>query len=326
MTDYLTFTQKIIQDIKTQEATLPLLDETCASRFFFHPQPTSTVFLFFHGFTAVPYQFEPLGKFLYEAGYNVLIPLQPGHGIAGNWNENNPPPLPENLETYTEFCNHWLEIAQIIGEKIIIGGLSTGGILAANMALEYSEKIEKVLLFAPYFGGTNEAVDWFVKLANIYFKWFQTEGQKSFGYEGFEMPKLRVLLNLAEEILNRTKKEPTAPIFLISSAADKAVDPKEQEKLFKNSLKFQPKSWFYTFDKSLNIPHTMMTKEEGNNYLELLISITQAYIENDLNWEELQQLRWRIAQGENFETAINHLNLTQRVYPSLSVMLPKLGE
>lgn len=324
MTDYPTLTQKIIQDINTQEASLPLLDESCASRFFFHPQPTKKVFLFFHGFTAVPYQFEPLGKALYQAGYNVLIPLQPGHGIAGNWNADNPPPLPDSLHTYTQFCYHWLEIAQTLGEKVIIGGLSTGGVLAANIALEKPEKIEKALLFAPYFGGTNEAVDWFVKLVNIYFKWIRPAGREHFGYEGFEMPKLRILLELGEDILNRVTKQPTAPIFVISSAADQAVDQKEQDQLFKASLNLQPKSWFYTFDKSLKIPHTMMTKEEGNDYLDLLISITKAYIENDITWYELQELRWNIAQGKSFETAIQQLNLAHQVSPSLAVMLPQI--
>jgi len=84
MFDYSTTIDAIAQQAKTREDALPLRNEKCRSKFFFQPNPAPKVCLFFHGFTAGPYQFEPLGEALFQAGYNVLVPLQPGHGIAGD--------------------------------------------------------------------------------------------------------------------------------------------------------------------------------------------------------------------------------------------------
>jgi hypothetical protein len=59
--------------------------------------------------------------------------------------------------------------------------------------------------------------------------------------------------------------------------------------LFETVLNYQPKSWYYCFDKELDIPHTMMTKLEGNNHLHLLINLAKAYVESDLTWAEVEE-------------------------------------
>jgi alpha-beta hydrolase superfamily lysophospholipase len=120
MSDYFTITAAIIEQAENLENALPIKNEACRSKFFFHPHPTPKVCLFFHGFTAGPYQFEPLGKALFAAGYNVLIPLQPGHGIAGDWNGDNPPPLPTEREIYDNFALSWLKVAQNLGQQVTI--------------------------------------------------------------------------------------------------------------------------------------------------------------------------------------------------------------
>ena len=138
MSDYSTTTAAIIEQAKSIEQ-IPIRNEACRSKIFLHPHPTAKVFLFFHGFTAGPYQFEPIGQKLFDAGYNVLVPLQPGHGIAGNWKVDNPPPLPTEREIYQEFALSWLKVAQNLGQQVIVGGLSTGGNLAATLALEHPQ-------------------------------------------------------------------------------------------------------------------------------------------------------------------------------------------
>ena len=104
MYDYSATTVAIIEQAINLEQTLPVKNQACASKLFSHSNPTQKVCLFFHCFTAGPYQFEPLGKALYEAGYNVLIPLQPGHGVAGNFDGDNPPPLPLVRDVYIKYA------------------------------------------------------------------------------------------------------------------------------------------------------------------------------------------------------------------------------
>lgn len=112
-----------VQETWERETTLPVMNENCLSRFLLQPSPSSKVCLFFHGFTATPEQFLPIGSAFFEAGYNVLIPLLPGHGQAGNWNRDRPPPLPEEQETYQQFGLYWLQQAQALGKQVIVGGL-----------------------------------------------------------------------------------------------------------------------------------------------------------------------------------------------------------
>ncbi|HBL09848.1 MAG TPA: alpha/beta hydrolase [Cyanobacteria bacterium UBA11162] len=289
MLNYSTTTTAILNQAKTREEALPLRNEKCRSQFFFHPDPTPKVCLFFHGFTAGPYQFEPLGKAFFEAGYNVLIPLLPGHGIAGDWNGDNPPPLPEDPQIYLQFVQEWLEQAKLLGQEVIIGGLSGSGNLAAWLALEYPQEINRSLLFAPYFSGNNILVDWLVELLPFYYEWLNKDNPGNFGYEGFRIPALRVFLDIGQEILERAKTTPAAPMLIISSESDRATRIEEHQELFEAVSQYQPKSWYYCFEEELNIPHTMMTQAEGNNYLQLLINLAKTYVESNLTWSQVQE-------------------------------------
>lgn len=319
--DYSTTTAAIIQQAKSLEDTLPIRNDACRSKFFFHPHPTAKVFLFFHGFTAGPYQFEPIGQKLFDAGYNVLVPLQPGHGVAGNWHGNNPPPLPTEREIYQEFALSWLDVAQTLGQQVIVGGLSTGGNLAATLALEHPQKIEKALLFAPYISGNNAIVNLIVEVLPIYYEWLNKDNPGNFGYDGFHMPALRLFLDMGQEITERVKNHLAVPMFIISSESDQTINHSELQDFSIATIKQQTKSWYHSFDKIFEIPHTMMTEAEGNKYQDLLITVAKAYIESDITWTEVMEIGYQILQGKTFDSAVKELNLTERVSPDLSVML-----
>lgn len=322
MLNYSTLTSEIIRQTQAREATLPLIEQTRGSRFFFQPDPSDKVCLFFHGFTASPEQFVPLGKTFFNAGYNVLIPLLPGHGIAGDWGRDNPPPLPESQQVYQDFGVYWLQLAQSFGKQVIVGGLSGSGTLAVWLALQYPKQIYRTLAFAPYLSGSNFLVDLIVEKFDFYFKWRTKPGRAHFGYEGFFMPALRVFQDMGSNVLEQAKKTKTAPMLIVSSESDRAVDDSEIETLFENVLKFQPKSWYYLFNQDLHIPHNMMTEAEGNEYLDLLITITKAYVESDLTWAEVKVISDRLQQGYSFKTVIDELHIHQRVSPELAKMLP----
>jgi alpha-beta hydrolase superfamily lysophospholipase len=324
MFDYSTTTTAIAQQAKTREDALPLRNEKCRSKFFFQANPSPKVCLFFHGFTAGPYQFEPLGEALFQAGYNVLVPLQPGHGVAGNWDGNNPPPLPEDPQVYQQFALDWVEKAKLLGKQLIIGGYSTGGTLAAWLAQEHPQHIEKTLLFAPYLSGNNKLVDWLIEILPFYYEWLNKDNPGNFGYDGFPIPALRFFLDMGQQILDQAKNTPATPMLIISSEGDRATNFHEHRELFESVLKHQPKSWYYCFDKELKIPHTMMTEPEGNHYLYLLITIAKAFIDSDITWADIEAISYQIRQEKSFSTAVDQLNLNQQVSSELSVMMSYL--
>lgn len=321
MYDYSATTAAVIEQAINLEQNLPVKNQACASKFFFHPNPTQKVCLFFHGFTAGPYQFEPLGKALYEAGYNILIPLQPGHGVAGNFNGDNPPPLPLEIEVYQKYAVSWLQIAQKLGNEVIVGGLSSGGTLAAWLALEYYQEIEKTILFSPYLSSKNAIVDFAVEVLPIYFEWLNKDNPGNFGYNGFRFPALRLFLDMGQEILEKAKNNPSSPMFIIASEGDTVIDRSDLKELFESVINKQPKTWYFCFDKLFDIPHTMMTELEGNNFVGLLNTVAKAYLESDISWNQVLEIGSNILQGQTFDNAVKDLGLIEKVSPDLSVML-----
>ncbi len=321
MSDYSVTTATIIEQAINLEQTLPIKNQACASKFFFQPNPTQKVCLFFHGFTAGPYQFEPLGKALYEAGYNVLIPLQPGHGVAGKFDSDNPPPLPLEREVYLDYANSWLRIAQELGDKVIVGGLSSGGTLAAWLGLEYYQEIEKTLLFSPYLSSKNAVVDFAVETLPIYYEWLNKDNPGNFGYNGFKVPALRLFLDMGQEILDKVKNNSSSPMFIITSESDAVVNRNDLKELFESVIDKQPLSWYFCFDKLFDIPHTMGTELEGNNYVGLLNTVAKAYLESDIAWNQVLEIGSQILQGQTFDNAVKDLGLIEKVFPDLSVML-----
>ncbi|MBD2337631.1 alpha/beta fold hydrolase [Calothrix sp. FACHB-156] len=314
-------TAKILEKVQQSESSMGLKNEACRSKFFVHPHSTEKVCLFLHGFTAGPYQFEPIGKAFFHQGYNVLVPLQPGHGLSGEWNRQNPPPLSTDIQTYQQFVLKWLEIAKTLGHQVVVGGLSTGGTLAAWLALEYPQLIDRALLFTPYLGSHQLIFDWLIKILPIYFEWFNKDASGNFGYKGFRIPALRIFLELGEKLLKQGPSSVAAPILMVCSEGDRAVSRSKQQDFFTTVLKQQPKSWYYCFDDSLHIEHRMMTKLEDNDYEELVITLAKAFVESDLTWTQFQQMANRIVQGESYEQIKRELNIDGLASQQLSAMM-----
>jgi esterase/lipase len=318
---YTATTTLLTQGTKVKENRLPLRNEACRSQLMLQPQRARKVLLFFHGFTAAPYQFVSMGNVFRQAGYTVLAPLLPGHGQAGDWNATTPPPLPTDVELYKQFALYWLQQAKGLGDQVIVGGLSGGGTLAAWLAQERPQEIDRALLFAPYLSSSSKVLDMFINLSNSYVKWQIPPGVQVIGYDGFQATALKILLKLGGEVLDRSAKQNSAPMFVVSTEADRAVSNGDHRTLFENTLKRQPKSWYHIFDRVLNIPHTMMTKFEGNNWENLLNVMAKAYVQSDLTWAEVEEIAYRMTAGKTFPQVVAELKLQAKASPDMPAMI-----
>jgi pimeloyl-ACP methyl ester carboxylesterase len=324
MSEYAKTVSEIIEQTESYENSLPLRNEACRSRFFFQSQPTEKVCLFLHGFTAAPYQFVPMGEAFFQDGCNVIIPLMPGHGRAGEWNSNNPPPLPTDAIVYQEFVLQWLQQAQTLGKKVIVAGLSTGATLAAWLNWERSKEIDRTLLFAPYLSSSVKLVDFLVEILPCYFEWFNRDAAGNFGYDGFSLPALGLFYTMGQEILDRASLSSPAPTFIFSSASDLVVNNYDHQVLFETALQKQPLTWYHCFERALNIGHRMMTKREDNQYQDLTIALAKAFVNSNLTWTEVLKLGDRILHGKTYEESAIELNLGDRITPELSVLMTML--
>ncbi|MBW4580365.1 MAG: alpha/beta fold hydrolase [Tildeniella nuda ZEHNDER 1965/U140] len=320
MSNYSALTTTIAAEAKAREDALPVRNESCRSKFFFHPQPTQKVCLFFHGFTGYPNQFLPLSKALYQKGYNVLVPLLPGHGQAGNWNRDRPTPLPTDPKVYQDFALAWIRQAQALGQQVVVGGLSGGGTLCGWLALEHRDLIDRALLFAPYLSGNSITDKLFIKLSNSYYSWGGNP-DLAIGYTNFQVPALRLFLDLGAKLLKQARTTPAAPMFIFSTEIDDSVDTNDHKAFFADALQFQPKCWYHCFDRTYKVPHTMMTIGEGNQWEGILNLMAKAYVESDLTWAEVEEIGFRLTQGKTFPNIVAELGISDRAGPDMPAMM-----
>lgn len=318
MPDYGHIKHLLTTSLPQQETALSLMAEAFHSRVWLYDRPTEKVCVLFHGFTAGPHQMVPLGEQLFAAGYNVIAPLMPGHGRAGDWSKQNPPPLPTDARTYLKFGVQWLNLAQMLGQKVVVGGLSGGGTLAAWLALEKTEQVDRAVLFAPYLSASSKVVDLFVEHLDTYYQWDKPSENS---YPGFETASLRAILDIGRFCLKRVKQKSIAPTFIISSESDKAVSNFDHRRFFEAALEQQPTTWHLCFDRVLDIPHTMMTKEEGNSYQHLLNSLAQAFIESQLTWSDICEIGYCMTQGRTFPEVIAELGWQQKASKDMPVVM-----
>lgn len=110
--------------------------------------------ILFHGFTACPQQFFAIGKRLAEAGFDVLIPLNPGHGMRTDTGVKEQASLP-NKENYREASNQFIStingIARMYAAPVkVVAGLSLGGTYAAAAVAEDATLYQRAIIMTPF--------------------------------------------------------------------------------------------------------------------------------------------------------------------------------
>ncbi len=107
----------------------------------YHGEPRKNAIVLVHGLTDSPYFMKATAKRFYAMGFNVLLPLLPGHGLK----------IPDRkIDTVTFFewqdeVNFAVDCATGLGKQISIGGLSAGGTLATYKAITDKQHINGAL-------------------------------------------------------------------------------------------------------------------------------------------------------------------------------------
>jgi alpha-beta hydrolase superfamily lysophospholipase len=97
------------------------------SRLWTHGAQTARAIVFYHGYTNAPPQYNLLGEQFFQAGYNVLVPRLPHHGLQDPLTTDQMNLTAEELITLTQETT---DIAFGLGERVTIAGLSCGGVMA----------------------------------------------------------------------------------------------------------------------------------------------------------------------------------------------------
>ncbi|MEM9820926.1 MAG: alpha/beta hydrolase [Bacteroidota bacterium] len=99
---------------------------------FHHRRKTDEVIILTHGLSDSPFYMKAVGERFYRAGFNVVFPLLPAHGLK------QPDQAFEDRsldQKWRKEIDHSVNIAQQLGKRVSIGGFSTGGALSYNFLL-----------------------------------------------------------------------------------------------------------------------------------------------------------------------------------------------
>ena len=108
-------------------------------RMFSHGKKTEDVIVLVHGLSDSPHYVSAIGRRFHEAGANVLLPLLPGHGLKdlgggmGRWNLH---------KRWQHEIDAAVGIAREMGERISLGGFSTGAVLSIDKLIRSPKEIQ----------------------------------------------------------------------------------------------------------------------------------------------------------------------------------------
>jgi pimeloyl-ACP methyl ester carboxylesterase len=259
-----------IETIQAQEGGMADLHPLCETRLLTHGDETEQVIVFIHGFTSCPDQFAQIGQAYFEAGYNVYIPREPHHGIADKLGN---PLLNYTAEEMAAFASQTADIAQGLGERVTVVGLSGGGTMATWMAQERAD-VDLAVPIAPFLGigflprVLNRPLTNLMLLVPNFFQWWdpikKADNPFSAPYSYTRYPTHALFetlrLGFAVERDSKHQRPAAGSILVITNANDESVNNDvvaEFEQLWhQHGEEFLQT---FQFDKSLGLPHDLIT-------------------------------------------------------------------
>ena len=129
-----------------------------------HGAPTARAYLFVHGTTNSPVQFQELGQLLHERGHNVYIPMMPRHGRKSMRLAELHGLRAEELVAYADAS---VDLAAGLGEEVVAVGISGGAAIVGWMG-QHRPEVYTVLLLAPFLGVRRVTATVSTLMMNIY--------------------------------------------------------------------------------------------------------------------------------------------------------------
>ncbi|MDT0201213.1 alpha/beta fold hydrolase [Nocardioides sp. AE5] len=187
--------------------------------------PTQRVgVLLSHGFTGSPASMRPWGEFLALQGYAVEVPRLPGHGTT--WQEMND----------TRWDDWYAEVTRAFdkllaeNDKVVVAGLSMGGALALQLAVDRPDDVAGLLLVNPAVASNNKQLLAVPLVKKVLASMpgigndIKKPGVDEGGYDRTPLHALHSMVQ-AWKPLRADLSRVVAPIRLFRSAVDHVVDP-----------------------------------------------------------------------------------------------------
>jgi len=210
-----------------EAAEAPVCNPAIRSLLLTHGRPTRRAYVFVHGTTNSPRQFEELGRLLHARGHNVYIPLMPRHGRRSMRLAELRGLRAEELRDYADAA---VDLAAGLGEEIVAVGISGGAAVAGWMGQNRAE-MHTALLLAPFLGVRRVSPAVGTAMMNVYSRMPSVnledplEPRRDWVYRGQTTRALAETLRLGRALLRQAQA--TAPLarrlILLTTARETQV-------------------------------------------------------------------------------------------------------
>jgi len=277
-----------VQVLKERDtvAINPLSHSQCLA----HGEKTRYAVVWLHGYTSSPAQYSVLAQRCFDQGHNILVPRCPHHGLSDRMTAETSLLTAEKLIAYADEA---VNIACGLGEKVIVGGLSMGGVITAWLA-QHRPDIHLALIISPAFGAYTipaRLTRWatqFLLVSPDHFRWWDSKAKAKItgathGYPRHSMRGLAQIFRLgfAVQQLARHSKPSARQVWVITNQNDRAVN---------NTLTAQLVQYWqhsgadnlhtYVFPTDLNLPHDLIEPENPYQKIDQVYPILAGIVQN----------------------------------------------
>ena len=254
------------------------MNPLCQAKLMTHDKKAAQVVVLVHGYTNCPQQFNQLGKRLFEQGNNVLIAPLPHHGLTDRMTSDLSQLKAEEVAAYAD---EMVDIAQGLGERVVMMGFSAGGLTTAWAAQNRSE-IDQAVIIAPAFGFKTIALPLTPAVMNFYlltpdvYAWWdpvkKLDTQPNYAYPRYSKTALAQLMRLSFAIHAGARSSPPAAgsLVVVTNGNEPSVSNPLVAEVVSNWQKRGAKIKTYEFDAGLKLPHDLIDPSQTEGKIEVV--------------------------------------------------------
>ena len=221
-----------------------------------HDSASNKVAVLIHGLSDSPFFMREIAAILFNQGFDVVVPLLPGHGLKdtnGAMSDN------DLAERWQDHVDDVIALGNDMGDTLIVGGFSTGGALAVEQYLDAGDNIDGIMLFSGALALSENAESmsriWGIKwIAKIIDGSYVTHGPNPYKYPhvaGFAGLELMDIINQVRMHFEQGKRI-DVPLFIAHSQADVTTPIRGVETLMEHS---KGPNTFFVVDASYDLCH-----------------------------------------------------------------------
>ena len=282
------YTDALTQSRAVVQAETDAINPVCRTRLMVHPGRAAQSIVFFHGLTSCPRQFEPLGRILFERGWNVYIPRMPFHGYANKMTNDLARLRRRDLIAWSA---EGAEIAAGLGERAVVAGLSVGGACAAWVAQNVTA-IDRALVISPLLRTpavparlTRPAAALFGLLPNQW-RWWDpvlkdTRSAPDFSYPRLATRAVAAALGLALNVMDGAQQRAAAvkQVTLVLNENDKVVDNLAIRELYDAWIEHGTDARLHVFEREADLTHDLIGAEHPQQHVDVVYPVILKLIE-----------------------------------------------